>query len=76
MSLLTLKAECLMFEAQFDKSLVVLTTVTRIYNKSLNRRASDKENVTPPVTLSVPPEVLTFGVDEYIKVNASIAECY
>lgn len=78
--ILAIKAECLLLTGSFEKGVKAYAKVCHLYNQwnYANSRFAPSENATPEETnlmTKLNGCALDFGVDDYIKARAGLAEC-
>lgn len=66
-----MKSESLLLQEQYDKSLACYEEVSKLFNARVKYADQDDHDQN----INMPAEAFAFGTDEYIKVNAGIAEC-
>ena len=72
--MLSIKAESYLLINEFEKGRTAFNQTCHLYNrwKGSGHRQEDLENINPDLFVE---EQLEFGVDDYIKARAGLAEC-
>jgi tetratricopeptide (TPR) repeat protein len=74
--LIALKGECLLSDSQHERAIQEFQTCIKLYNSWVFKLSEPKKRKSKQTKLKLPSEAFNFGVDEYLKAQAHLAEAF